>query len=90
MQTDVKAVAESAVLGQEAKGTMRKSGTTSLNHGVVEQSSESHWPVAVSASLLRFRTRVSECYLVVGLERDADEENTNEIILSSIFSNEKL
>jgi hypothetical protein len=59
MQTDVNAVAESAVEGQEAEGMMRKLGTKSLNQGVVEQSSESHWPVAVSASLVRLRTRVS-------------------------------
>jgi hypothetical protein len=69
MQTDVNAVAESAVEGQEAEGMMRKLGTTSLNQGVVEQSSESHWPVAVSASLVRFRTRVSVGVLVVCLER---------------------
>ena len=45
MQTDVKAVAESAPSGILGFGRMRKSGTTSLNHGLVESSSLNHWPV---------------------------------------------
>lgn len=59
MQTDVKAVAESAVGGRAEVGMMRKSGRVFLNHGFGEVSSESHWPVAVVASLSRLRTSVS-------------------------------
>jgi hypothetical protein len=60
MQTDVKAVAESVPAGSSDFGRTRKSGTTSLNHGLVERSSLNHWPVVPSASFLRFRTTVSE------------------------------
>ena len=59
MQTDVKAVAESAVGGTWDWGMMRKFGTVFLNQGSVEVSSESHWPVGVVASLRRLRTSVS-------------------------------
>lgn len=60
MQTDVKAVAESAVDGTCEAGRTRKLGTVDWNQGVGEQRVESHWPVAVSASLVRERTSVSE------------------------------
>ena len=59
MQTEVKAVAESIPAGSPVSGRMRKSGTTSLNHGVVERSSLNHWPVVPWASLSRFRMMVS-------------------------------
>jgi hypothetical protein len=60
MQTDVKAVAESAAGGSWDWGKTRKLGTVSLNQGLEEVSSESHWPVAVEASFVRLRTSVSE------------------------------
>lgn len=53
MQTDVKAVAESVPGGRDSLGRTRKSGTTSLNHGVVDRSSLNHWPVVPCASFSR-------------------------------------
>ena len=59
MQTEVKAVPESAVGGREDLGSTRKLGTTEANQGVVERSSLNHCPVAAAASLFRLYIRVS-------------------------------
>ena len=59
MQRDVRAVPESTPGGSEDLGRMRKLGTTSLNHGVVERSSLNHCPVGPWESLLRLKISAS-------------------------------
>jgi hypothetical protein len=59
MQTDVNDVPESTPEGNEDLGKIRKLGTISLNHGVVERSSLNHWPVGPWESLLRLKIRAS-------------------------------
>ncbi len=53
MQTDVKAVPESAPAGIEESGRTRKLGTRSLNHGLVESKSLNQSVTGPLASLLR-------------------------------------